>query len=272
MSNRHPWTAFYWDDWHKDTAHLSHVQYSIYHRLLAHYYRTGKPLVANATDLARICLAIGKAEQAALQAVLERFFTLEGDEYHNRRADMEIAKSLTISKKRAKSGSQGGQAKAGKSVANATQMPAQSHPQSQLNSGGYAEPLDEQIVQIARLYPKIHDPLHLSNEVSYSLAEAIARDGFDRVWAGTRSMAETVAKWPVEEKQYIPSPSRFFRESHYRKDPREWERSINETAEKSRPSASAERSERSKRNILHGFATNARHADAPDGPECEVRA
>lgn len=125
---RHPWSAWYWDDWDRRTAHLSHTQYSIYHRLLKHYYRSQKPLVANARDLARVCLAVGAAEEADLQSVLEQFFTLEADGYHNSRADEEIAKAISISNQRAKAGSKGGKQKVSNSVANARHLPV--HPQS----------------------------------------------------------------------------------------------------------------------------------------------
>jgi len=112
MSKRYPWTSFYWDDWTTATAHLSHLEYSIYHRLLAHYYRSQKPLLANATILPRLCCAFGTEELQALQSVLGQFFDLRTDGYHNKRADEEIEKSVSISKERAQVGRKGGLAKA----------------------------------------------------------------------------------------------------------------------------------------------------------------
>ena len=40
-------------------------------------------------------------------------------------------------------------------------------------------------------------------------------------------MAEAVAKWPKTELRFIPSPSRYFRESQYQKNPEEWDRNGN---------------------------------------------
>lgn len=91
------------------------------------------------------------------------------------------------------------------------------------NSEGQS--IDGQVHEIASLHPKILDAFHLTHEVATAIAEAIARDGRDLVWAGTKSMADVVAKWPKEEMQFLPSAQRYFRESQYRKDPREWERS-----------------------------------------------
>jgi hypothetical protein len=83
---------------------------------------------------------------------------------------------------------------------------------------------DLQVQEIAALHPKIHDPFHLTKEVSSAIAAAVERDGRERVWAGTKSMADAVTKWPKEEMRFLSSAPRFFRESQYRKDPREWER------------------------------------------------
>lgn len=112
LSRHHPWTSFYWDDWATDTAHLSHLEYSIYHRLLTHYYKTQKPLLANATALLRVCQGSATAEQEALSSVLAQFFILEGDGYHNRRADKELKRASSISEQRSLAGKSGGLAKA----------------------------------------------------------------------------------------------------------------------------------------------------------------
>jgi uncharacterized protein YdaU (DUF1376 family) len=112
MSRHHPWSAFYWDDWATDTAHLSDSEYAIYHRLLTHYYKTQKPLLANATSLLRVCLAFTSDQQAAMSSVLSQFFVLKGENYHNKRADSELEKMISISKERRLVGRKGGLAKA----------------------------------------------------------------------------------------------------------------------------------------------------------------
>jgi hypothetical protein len=87
--------------------------------------------------------------------------------------------------------------------------------------------LDQWVMQIASLYPKIDDAFHLPRDIAEEIAKAIIRHGHDVVWAGTKSVAEAVADWPRVERQFLPSAQKFFRESQYRKDPRDWERSSN---------------------------------------------
>jgi hypothetical protein len=89
--------------------------------------------------------------------------------------------------------------------------------------------LESLVREIAALYPKIRDAQHLSQAVQHAIAEAIARDGRDLVWMGTKSMAEKVARWPKSDLKFIPAPDKFFRDSGYRADPAEWERSSHGT-------------------------------------------
>ncbi len=107
---------------------------------------------------------------------------------------------------------------------------------SQIRKGGAraTDNLENAVFEIAALYPKIRDPRNISQEVQYAIAAAVARDGRDLVWAGTKSMAEAVAKWAKNKKQFIPAAGRFFRESQYRTDPDEWDRSDNGKPRQSR--------------------------------------
>jgi uncharacterized protein YdaU (DUF1376 family) len=140
LSRCHPWSPFYWDDWATDTAHLTHLERSIYIQLLTHYYKSQKPLLANATALPRLCQAVGDDEVTAMLSVLAEFFELREDGYHNKRADKELARSVSISKIRADVGRAGG-------LANATNLPKQKathpHPHPHIH-----KPKSKSIVQI----------------------------------------------------------------------------------------------------------------------------
>jgi len=94
------WVSWYYGDYMRDTGHLSLVEDGAYRRLLDHYYATRKPLPAIAEQLQRICRAVADEEKEAVLIVVQQFFILEADGYHNRRADEEIAKALEISGKR----------------------------------------------------------------------------------------------------------------------------------------------------------------------------
>lgn len=130
-----PWSAFYWSDYDSKTAHLTMVEDGAYRRLLSHYYRTGKPLPANAEILLRVCRAFDDSEKAAVTAVLAEFFTIESDGYHNKRTDQELLKANQVSEKRRDAGKKGADVTNSKKSANAeilpNHLPTQPQPQLQ---------------------------------------------------------------------------------------------------------------------------------------------
>lgn len=94
------WWPRYVGDYQRKTSHLTMIEHGAYTLLLDHYYSTNQPLAANASVLHRICRAFAPDEQAAVQSVLDQFFTLEKDGYHNSKADDELLKRSKISKVR----------------------------------------------------------------------------------------------------------------------------------------------------------------------------
>jgi uncharacterized protein YdaU (DUF1376 family) len=102
MSN--PWYAFYPGDYGRDTAHLSLAEDGAYRRLLDYLYSTGRPIPAGGEQAFRICRAFYPPEQAAVTSVLSQFFFEEPDGLHNKRADVELAKSKQITADRVRAG------------------------------------------------------------------------------------------------------------------------------------------------------------------------
>ena len=94
------WYPEYPGDYARKTGHLSMAQHGAYLLLRQHYYSTGRPLPTNVPSLYRICGAIEDAEKADVRAVIDEFFTLEPDGYHNGRCDDELAKRRDIREKR----------------------------------------------------------------------------------------------------------------------------------------------------------------------------
>ncbi len=78
-------------DFNSATRHLTFVERALYRELLDLYYDTERPLIADATKLARRVLAHTDEQREALQAVLQEFFVQEDDGWHNARCDREIA-------------------------------------------------------------------------------------------------------------------------------------------------------------------------------------
>lgn len=56
------------------------------------------------------------------------------------------------------------------------------------------------------------------------IAAAIATHGYEHVLQATRRYAEAVARWPEEQRRYVPHPATWFRQERYNDDPALWER------------------------------------------------
>lgn len=79
-------------DYAEATAHLTFVEDAAYSRMIRKYYATEQPLPADVQAVQRLMCARTKAEKAAIVTVLEEFFVLEADGWHNPRCDAEIAR------------------------------------------------------------------------------------------------------------------------------------------------------------------------------------
>jgi len=79
-------------DFNNATRHLTRVEQALYRALIELYYSTEKPLNSDEKKLARLILARSEEEKNALLIVLDEFFTLEEDGFHNKRCDKEIGK------------------------------------------------------------------------------------------------------------------------------------------------------------------------------------
>ena len=79
-------------DYAEATAHLSFVEDAAYSRMIRKYYATEKPLPADIKAVQRLVGARTKEERDAVQVVLEEFFTLQDDGWHQRRCDADILK------------------------------------------------------------------------------------------------------------------------------------------------------------------------------------
>ena len=81
-------------DYDEATAHLTACEDGIYSRLIRKYYATERPLIADIAKLQRLVRANSRAEKQAVVDVLEEFFHLEDDGWHQDRCDEVIAAYL----------------------------------------------------------------------------------------------------------------------------------------------------------------------------------
>lgn len=79
-------------DYAEATAHLTFVEDAAYSRMIRKYYAAEKPLPADVQVIQRLLCARTKKEKEAIVTILNEFFTLEEDGWHNARCDAEIAR------------------------------------------------------------------------------------------------------------------------------------------------------------------------------------
>jgi len=109
-------------DYLSDTRHLSTRQHGAYLLLIMHYWQA-EELPEDDRQLARIA-GLSPKEWAADKSILRALF---GDRWRHKRVDAEIAKATEIINKRKAAGQEGANKRYGKEIANATDLPKQSH-------------------------------------------------------------------------------------------------------------------------------------------------
>lgn len=82
-------------DYAEATSHLTFVEDAAYHRLMRKYYAKEKPIPSDLKQAQRLVGARTKEERDAVQAVLEEFFSLEEDGWHQKTCDEAIEKYLS---------------------------------------------------------------------------------------------------------------------------------------------------------------------------------
>lgn len=77
-------------DYAEATSHLTFVEDAAYSRMIRKYYATEKPMPVDVKAVQRLIGARTKEEREAVQVVLEEFFNLQADGWHNTRCDEDI--------------------------------------------------------------------------------------------------------------------------------------------------------------------------------------
>lgn len=85
------WFEHHINDYDEATSHLSSREDGIYHRLIRKYYAKEKPLPANVAKLQRWCRCRDDEDRQAVVEVLEEFFELREDGYHQKTCDEVLA-------------------------------------------------------------------------------------------------------------------------------------------------------------------------------------
>jgi uncharacterized protein YdaU (DUF1376 family) len=81
---------FHIGDYAEATGHLSFVEDATYFRCIRKYYSTEKALPREISQVQRLIGAKTKEEKNSVEVVLNEFFILEEDGWHNKRCDQEL--------------------------------------------------------------------------------------------------------------------------------------------------------------------------------------
>ena len=126
------WYPHFPGDYARDTADLTLMEHGAYRLLLDHYYSTGAPLPGDKQRIFRLCRAFHPEEQEAVCAVLNDFFSLQLDGYHNGRADRQLQEMAEKKEKLKESGRRGAKRR--------WNGQANGHPNGQANGDLMAKP------------------------------------------------------------------------------------------------------------------------------------
>lgn len=119
-------------DFNSATRHLTFVERALYRELLDLYYDTERPLNADVSKIARRVLANTEELREALVVVLEEFFLLGDDGWHNDRCDREIASFHAKQEQQ----SRAGRASAAKRTGGRPPDAGDAHPSNPAPAGG----------------------------------------------------------------------------------------------------------------------------------------
>jgi|SRR5579862_7973932 len=78
-------------DYTRDTVGLSMAEDGCYRRMLDQYYARELPLPCDREEVYRLARASGRPERKIVDYILDRYFDLREDGWHNHRADRELA-------------------------------------------------------------------------------------------------------------------------------------------------------------------------------------
>jgi len=81
-------------DFAEATAHLTFVEDAAYSRIIRKYYATERPMPVDVKAVQRLVGARSKEEREAVESVLQEFFVLEEDGWHQKRCDADLQRYL----------------------------------------------------------------------------------------------------------------------------------------------------------------------------------
>lgn len=110
-------------DYDQATRHLSFVEDAAYCRLIRKYYAEEGPLPSDVKKVQKLIAARTKEEKSAVESVLEEFFVLEDDGWHQKRCDEELEAARIKAERNRQVGKLGGRPKKSETQEEPTENP-----------------------------------------------------------------------------------------------------------------------------------------------------
>jgi len=213
-------------DYAEATAHLSFIEDAAYSRLMRKVYATELPLPADIKSVQRLVGARSKDERDAVAVVLEEFFVLGADGWHNDRCDIEISKYQKKAEKNREVGKLGGRPRKTETMVVIETEPKNNHgglfsepkhnpPQSPVPSNQLNTPSppkgDDPFDEFWKAYPN-------------KTGKDAARKAFDKRKPGKQlliDMLEAIEaqkqseQWRKQGGQFIPNPSTWLNQGRW---------------------------------------------------------
>jgi len=210
-------------DFNNKTRHLSRLERSIFSDAIELYYDTEKPLISDINKLSRLLLATTDEEKASVNIILEEFFTLKKDGYHNKRCDKEILKYHQFIEKQSKAGKASaerrlniGTTKSNQRSTSHTHIPIPSLPipSTQIKEKKNTKERDINFQKFWNSYP---------NKTGKQAAIAS--------WKNQKPVLDNVLKalewqkksdqWQADNGKFIPNPSTYLNQGRWQDEPSE---------------------------------------------------
>jgi len=194
-------------DYRKDTGHLSTLEHGIYRQLLDWYYLDEKPIPKENQSVLRRLRLGSDSDSLALQNVLNDFFVLRDDGYHQVRCDVEIKDYHHKAEVNKANGKLGGRPKKTQSVILANPMESESKTKKTLTSNHKPvtnNQLNTRFAEFWSTYP------NCKRKGSKSKCDDLwTKRGYDnladQILGHLQSMAES-DDWTKMEGQFVPAP------------------------------------------------------------------
>jgi uncharacterized protein YdaU (DUF1376 family) len=194
-------------DYRKDTSHLSTLEHGIYRQLLDWYYLDEKPIPKETQSVLRRLRLGSESDALALQNVLNDFFVLRDDGYHQVRCDVEIKDYHHKAEVNKANGKRGGRPKKTQSVILAN--PSQSETKTKITLTSNHKPVtsnqvNTRFAEFWSAYP------NCKRKGSKSKCEEVwSRKGYDQIAEQILGHLQGMASsedWKKLDGQFVPAP------------------------------------------------------------------